>query len=183
MVKNIDKKNHDQSHHGASTHQYTACVLTVSDKASRGERIDTGGPLICEMLKSEGFHIVHTDTVADEQHLIEKVLISFADEQNIALVVTTGGTGFSPRDLTPEATLAVCERMVPGIPEAMRAESMKITNRAMLSRLVSGIRGKTLIINLPGSPKAIRENLAVILPALAHGLDVLRGDQADCGTE
>jgi len=159
---------------------YTAAVITVSDKASIGEREDLGGPLVREMLENESYNIVHTSVVPDEQGEIEKELIKCADELDIALVVTTGGTGFSPRDITPEATIAVCSRMTPGIPEAMRAESMKITNRAILTRQQAGIRGKTLIVNLPGSPKAARENFAAVLPALEHGLEMLRGKKRDC---
>ena len=161
---------------------YTAAVITVSDKGSQGLREDTGGPLVAEMLKKAGFDVTHTVIVPDEQPEIERALIHCADEMDIGLVVTTGGTGFSPRDVTPEATIAVCQRMTPGIPEAMRYESLKITNRAMLTRQQAGIRGQTLIVNLPGSPKAIRENFAVCLPALDHGLEMLRNKQGDCAT-
>jgi molybdenum cofactor synthesis domain-containing protein len=132
------------------------------------------------MLKDAGFEIGYTVIVPDEQPEIERALKHCADELDMALVVTTGGTGFSPRDVTPEATVAVCDRMAPGIPEAMRYESLKITNRAMLTRQQAGIRKRTLIINLPGSPKAIRENFAVVLPALDHGLEMLRDKKGDC---
>lgn len=159
---------------------YTAAVITVSDKGSQGLREDTGGPLVRAMLEEAGHQVVYTAIVPDERDQIERELIHCADALDIALVMTTGGTGFSPRDVTPEATLAVCERLVPGIPEAMRAESLKITNRGMLSRQQAGIRGRTLIVNLPGSPKAIRENLSVILPALDHGLEMLRDKKGDC---
>ena len=159
---------------------YTAAVITISDKASIGEREDLGGPLVSEMLEKEGYNVVHKSIVPDEQEEIEKELIKCADELDIALVVTTGGTGFSPRDITPEATIAVCTRLTPGIPEAMRAESMKITNRAVLTRQQAGIRGKTLIVNLPGSPKAARENFAAVLPALDHGIEMIRGKKRDC---
>jgi molybdenum cofactor synthesis domain-containing protein len=159
---------------------YSAAVITVSDKGSQGLRVDTGGPLVCEMLREAGYEIVYTVIVPDEQPEIENALRHCADTLDIALAVTTGGTGFSPRDVTPEATIAVCERMTPGIPEAMRYESLKITNRAMLTRQQAGIRGRTLIVNLPGSPKAIRENFAVCLPALAHGLEMLRDKKGDC---
>lgn len=159
---------------------YTAAVITVSDKGAQGLRADTGGPLVAEMLREAGYDVVYTAVVPDEQAQIEGALIKTADELDIALTVTTGGTGFSPRDVTPEATIAVCERMTPGIPEAMRAESLKITNRAVLTRQQAGIRGQTLIINLPGSPKAIRENFAAVLPALDHGLEMLRGKKRDC---
>ena len=162
---------------------YTAAVITVSDKGFAGEREDTGGPLVKEMLENAGYSVVHTEIIPDEMDRIEKALISAADDLDIALCVTTGGTGFSPRDITPEATVHVCERMTPGIPEAMRAESMRITPRGMLSRAQAGIRRRTLIINLPGSPKAIRENLGAVLPALDHGLEMLRDKKGDCGQE
>lgn len=161
---------------------YKAAVITVSDKGSRAERVDTGGPLTAELLKTAGYEVVYTAIIPDEQEQIERELIKTADELDCALTVTTGGTGFSPRDVTPEATLAVCERMAPGIPEAMRYASAKVTNRAMLSRAQAGIRGGTLIINLPGSPKAIRENLEAVLPALGHGLQILRGDAGECAS-
>lgn len=159
---------------------YTAAVITVSDKGFAGEREDTGGPLVCQMLREAGYDVLYTALVPDEIEQIEAELMKSADELDIALCVTTGGTGFSPRDITPEATIAVCERLTPGIPEAMRYESLKITNRAMLSRAQAGIRGKTLIVNLPGSPKAIKENFAAVLPALDHGLEMLRGAKRDC---
>ena len=162
---------------------FTAAVITVSDKGSAGLREDTGGPLVCRMLKDAGYDVVYTSIIPDEQDMISAELIKTADELDIALTVTTGGTGFSPRDVTPEATIAVCQRMTPGIPEAMRFESMKVTNRAMLSRAQAGIRGYTLIVNLPGSPKAIRENLAAVLPSLDHGLEMLRGEKRDCADD
>ena len=159
---------------------YTAAVITVSDKASVGQREDTGGPLVAELLKQAGYEVTYTATVPDEKEQISAELMKAADLLDIALCVTTGGTGFAPRDVTPEATVAVCEKLCPGIPEAMRYESLKITNRAMLSRAQAGIRGRTLIVNLPGSPKAIRENLQPILSALDHGLLMLRGPKQDC---
>lgn len=159
---------------------YTAAVITVSDKCFEGEREDLGGPAVCEILEAAGYKVESTSTVPDEQGLISHELIKCADELDIALIVTTGGTGFSQRDVTPEATIAVCTKMTPGIPEAMRAESLKITNRAILARQQAGIRGETLIVNLPGSPKAARENLAAVLPALDHGLEMLRGKKRDC---
>ena len=159
---------------------YSAAVITVSDKGAAGEREDLAGPAVCEMLERESYTVMYTAVIPDDRLLIERELKKCADELDIALVVTTGGTGFSPRDITPEATISVCERMAPGIPEAMRFASLKITNRAALSRLQAGIRGRTLIINLPGSPKAARENLAAVLSALDHGLDILRGHPQDC---
>lgn len=159
---------------------YRAAVLTVSDRSFRGERPDGGGPLVVELLKSAGYEVIETVLVPDEQSEIEAVLCRIADTASAELLITTGGTGFSPRDITPEATIAVCDRLTPGIPEAMRYASMQITPRAMLSRAQAGIRKGTLIINLPGSPKAIRENLEAILPALSHGLEMLSGKPADC---
>lgn len=160
-----------------------AAVITVSDSACAGTREDTGGPLVCSLLREAGFEIGRTAVVPDEQSQIEEILKECTDRDAFPLIVTTGGTGFSPRDVTPEATIAVCRRMTPGIPEAMRAASMQITPHAMLSRMVAGIRGASLIINLPGSPKAIRENLAVILPALGHGLATLGGTVRECARE
>jgi molybdenum cofactor synthesis domain-containing protein len=158
---------------------YTAAVITVSDSRSAGEQPDTGGPLVREMLTAAGYDVVHTAIVPDEQSDIEAELVRCADGKRIALIITTGGTGFGKRDVTPEATLAVCERLAPGIPEALRYESLKITNRAMLTRQQAGLRGDSLIVNLPGSPKAIRENLSVCLPALEHGLLMLRGSKEE----
>lgn len=159
---------------------FRAAVLTVSDRSFRGERPDTGGPLVADLLETGGYEVVRQDIVPDEQPEIEAMLKAIADSGEVQLLVTTGGTGFAPRDVTPEATLAVCERMTPGIPEAMRYVSMQVTNRAMLSRAQAGIRGGTLIVNLPGSPKAARENLEAVLPALGHGLEMLSGRLADC---
>ena len=159
---------------------YHAAVLTVSDRSFRGERPDAGGPLVVEMLKNAGYEVVTTAIVPDEQDQIEEKLRQIADSGEVQLLVTTGGTGFAPRDVTPEATLSVCERLTPGIPEAMRYASMLVTNRAMLSRAQAGIRKGTLIINLPGSPKAAKENLEAVLPALSHGLEMLSGRPADC---
>lgn len=160
---------------------YTAAVITVSDKGAAGLREDTSGPALCEMLKENGWDVVYTAIIPDERERIEAELISCADEKKIALVLTTGGTGFSPRDVTPEATIAVAERLTPGIPELMRSESMKITPRGCLSRSVAGIRGRTLIINLPGSRKASVENLAAVLSPVRHGVDMLLSEgSADC---
>ena len=159
---------------------YHAAVLTVSDRSFRGERPDAGGPLVAEMLKNAGYEVVTTAIVPDEQDQIEEKLRQIADSGEVQLLVTTGGTGFAPRDVTPEATLSVCDRLTPGIPEAMRYASMQVTNRAMLSRAQAGIRKGTLIINLPGSPKAAKENLEAVLPAIGHGLEMLSGRPADC---
>ena len=162
---------------------YHAAVLTVSDRSFRGERPDAGGPLVAELLKEAGYEVVLTAIVPDERARIEEKLREISDGGTVQLLVTTGGTGFSPRDVTPEATLAVCDRLTPGIPEAMRAASMAVTPRAMLSRAQAGLRGGTLIVNLPGSPKAARENLEAVAPALAHGLEMLSGRPAGCAAE
>ncbi len=159
---------------------FRAAVITVSDRCARGERPDEGGPLVAALLKNAGYELVHTAILPDEQEEIEQVLCEIADQGLADLLVTTGGTGFAPRDVTPEATRTVCTRMTPGIPEAMRAASMKITPRAMLSRAEAGIRRNTLILNLPGSPKAAKENLEAVLPSLDHGLTMLQGAPADC---
>ena len=160
---------------------YTAAVITVSDKASRGEREDTSGPAVAEKLREAGFDIGYLSIIPDEQPEIEAELIKCADELGLPLVVTTGGTGFSPRDVTPEATLKVVERETRGIPEAMRAESMRITPRGCLSRAAAGIRGRTLILNLPGSKKAALENLGAVMDAIGHGMDMLASaGSADC---
>ncbi len=160
----------------------TAAVLTISDKGARGERKDTSGPALCGMLENADYEVIYQNIIPDEMEEIKGELLKCADELHATLVLTTGGTGFSPRDITPEATLAVIERETRGIPEAMRAESMKITPRGCLSRSVAGIRGSSLIINLPGSEKAARENLEAVLPAIGHGLDMLASaGSADCG--
>lgn len=159
---------------------FNAAVITVSDRCHRGERVDEGGPLVAGILKDAGYAVVHTAIVPDEQAVIEAALKELADSRAAELIVTTGGTGFAPRDITPEATVAVSERLCPGIPEAMRAASALVTNRAMLSRAQAGLRKGSLIVNLPGSPKAARENLAAVLPALEHGLTMLAGEPADC---
>jgi len=161
----------------------TAGILTISDKGSRGEREDKSGKAIKKLLAPLDARLVKYDIVPDEKEIISQKLIQWADEEGIELIVTTGGTGLSPRDVTPEATLAVVERMVPGFAEVMRAESMKKTPMAMLSRGVVGIRGGSLIINLPGSPRAVQECLEVILPALPHAMEVLKGEAVECGRE
>ena len=155
-------------------------VLTVSDRCSVGLTEDKSGPLLCEMLSSHGTAKEYR-IVPDERDEISSALISFCDELKCDIVFTTGGTGFAPRDVTPEATRAVIEREAPGISEAIRYESLKITPKAMLSRGVSGIRGKTLIINFPGSPKAVRESLDVVLPVLSHAVETLSGNTLSCG--
>ena len=158
-----------------------AAVITVSDKGSRGEREDTSGPAVAETLREAGYEVTYRRISPDEQPIIEEELIQCADVLGLNLVVTTGGTGFSPRDITPEATMAVIERETAGIPEAMRAESLRITPRGCLSRSAAGIRGRTLIVNLPGSEKAAKENLLAVIGALVHGMDMLASSgSADC---
>ena len=156
-------------------------VLTVSDRCARGEAEDKSGPLISEILADA--ETVCYRCVPDDRAAISSALIEMCDGFHSDVVFTTGGTGFAPRDVTPEATRDVIEREVPGIPEAIRAESLKITPKAMLSRAAAGIRGKTLIVNLPGSPKAVRESLAVVLPVLDHALETLSGVTLSCGKE
>jgi molybdenum cofactor synthesis domain-containing protein len=164
-----------------SSMAYRVAIITLSDKGARGEREDRSGPAIREMMAGAGYEVVIQQLLSDDPAALTAALVDICDNRRADLVLTTGGTGFSPRDLAPEATLAAIERNVPGIAEAMRARSMQITPRAMLSRGVSGIRGSTLIVNLPGSPKAVRENLEVLLPALEHGLGILVGDAGECG--
>ena len=153
--------------------EYTAAVITVSDKICRGEGVDTGGPAVCAMLEEQGWKVICKSIVPDEIERIKNELISCASELNVNLVLTTGGTGFSPRDVTPEATLAVVERETRGIPEAMRYAGLQITPRACLSRGAAGILGRTLIVNLPGSGKAARENLAAVIDPIRHGVEML----------
>ncbi|HML67983.1 MAG TPA: MogA/MoaB family molybdenum cofactor biosynthesis protein [Clostridia bacterium] len=162
---------------------FKASVITVSDKGFRGEREDTAGPLAASMLQEAGYTVIAQTIVPDEQPMIEQELRRHADELGANLILTSGGTGFSKRDVTPEATLAVCERLAPGIPEAMRAYCLNITNRAMLSRAQAGLYHDSLIVNLPGSPKAVRENLEPVLPALEHGIQMLLGTKNECASE
>jgi len=159
---------------------FTAAVITVSDRSFRGERPDEGGPNLVQLLREKGYDVVHTDLVPDEPDKIGASICHTADDLDIALIITTGGTGFAPRDITPEATMTVIERMVPGIPETMRARSLQYTERAMLSRGICGIRRRSLIINLPGSPKAAKENLLFVTDAVEHGLIMLRGQPMNC---
>lgn len=162
--------------------EYRIAILTVSDRGSRGEREDLSGQAVEDAVAARGWKVEAREVVPDEKEAVEACLRHYSDDLGVDLVLTTGGTGLSPRDVTPEATMEVIERKAPGFAEAMRAASLDITPHAMLSRAVSGIRRRTLIVNLPGSPRAARENLEVILPALPHGMDKLRGDQGECAT-
>ena len=164
----------------AADRPYTAAVITLSDKGFAGEREDKSGPLIREMLQDAGYEIVETLLLPDERVPLERQMIRLADQRQVNLILTTGGTGFSARDITPEATIAVCDRMARGIADAVRSYSMSITPRAMFSRAESGIRQSTLIVNLPGSPKAVQETLEYLLPELPHGLGILRGSEGEC---
>jgi molybdopterin adenylyltransferase len=156
----------------------TVAVLTLSDKGSKGEREDTSGPLIQDMLRSINAEVKFYDILPDEKELIKKKLSEYSEK--VDLILTTGGTGLSPRDVTPEATLEVIDRQVAGIAEAMRSEGLKKTSRAMLSRAVAGVRGTSMIINLPGSPKAVKENLQVILEVIPHAIEKIKGDPSEC---
>jgi molybdopterin adenylyltransferase len=155
----------------------TVAVLTLSDKGAKGEREDLSGPLVQDMLTGIA-EVRHSEILPDEKELIKERLIKYSKE--VDLILTTGGTGLSPRDVTPDATLEVIDRQAPGIAEAMRAEGLKKTSRAMLSRAVAGVRGSSLIINLPGSPKAVKENLSVILKVLPHAIEKIKGDPSEC---
>ena len=161
--------------------KFRAAVITASDSGYKGEREDKSGPAIEEILHENGeYEIVQKVILPDDYAMLRACMMKICDEGTADLILTTGGTGFSPRDIMPEVTAEICERMVPGIPEAMRAYSMTITKRAMLSRAAAGIRRRTLIINMPGSPKAVRESLEYILPALGHGLEILLSMTSNC---
>ena len=151
-------------------------ILTVSDRSAAGQRVDASGPALEQVILTRGWQVVKREIIPDDQVVIQQVLVFWIDSLDIDVILTTGGTGFSPRDVTPEATLAVVERQAPGLAEAMRAASLKVTPHAMLSRAVAGIRGRTLILDLPGSPKAAVENLEVVLPVLGHAVELLRED-------
>ena len=157
-------------------------ILTLSDRSSRGERADASGPALASLIQAEGWSIVKQSILPDDEASIREVLASWADSSEVDVILTTGGTGFSPRDVTPEATRAVIDREAPGLAEAMRLASLKVTPHAMLSRIVTGMRGKTLIINLPGSPKGAVENLQVVVPVIPHAIQLLREDPASEST-
>jgi len=160
---------------------FKVAILTISDRGSKGEREDSSGPLIREMVRDLPAQVIHYEIIPDEKEIIIEALKKSADQLKADLILTTGGTGLSPRDVTPDATLKVIDKEVPGFSEAMRAESLKKTPHAMISRAISGVRGSSLIVNLPGSPKSVKENLSVILPALPHALSKLMGDSSECG--
>ena len=162
---------------------FKVAILTISDRGSTGEREDSSGPLIRDMVKDLPAAVVHYEIIPDEKEKIIEALKKSSDRLQADLILTTGGTGLSPRDVTPDATLEVIEKEVPGFAEAMRAESLKKTPHAMISRAIVGIRGSSLIVNLPGSPKSVKENLSVILPALPHALSKLKGDPSECAQE
>jgi molybdenum cofactor synthesis domain-containing protein len=159
---------------------FTAAWVTLSDKGAAGEREDKSGPLIGEILTEAGYNVIEGVLIPDEPALLKKELMRLADQRQVNVIFTTGGTGFSKRDRTPEATKDVCDRMTPGISEAIRAYSMTKTPKAMLSRATSGMRNETLIINLPGSPKAVRECLEFLLGPLEHGLEIMLGRDGEC---
>ncbi len=179
----IQKGDQVQAEMPAPDLPFTAAVITLSDKGAKGEREDRSGPLVAGMLAQAGYEVKEQLLLADGVEPLKSQLIRLADQRQVHVIFTTGGTGFSPRDLTPEATIAACDRMADGIAQAIRNYSMSITPRAMFSRAVSGIRGGTLIVNLPGSPKAAREALDYLLPHLDHGLEILRGTVRECARD
>jgi len=158
----------------------TVAILTISDKGSKGEREDLSGSLIGEMIERIGAELKYYEILPDEKNLIKEKLIEYS--KKVDLIVTTGGTGLSPRDVTPEATLEVIDKEVPGIAEAMRSEGLKKTSRAMLSRAIAGVKGNSLIINLPGSPKAVKEGIEIILDVIPHAIEKIKGDTTECAT-
>jgi molybdopterin adenylyltransferase len=159
---------------------FTLGIIIASDKGSRGERMDESGPVIRELMEKNNYMIKKYSILPDEKEILAKEMLYMCDDLHVDLILTSGGTGFAKRDITPEATLCVIEKTTPGISEAIRYNSLQITPRAMLSRAISGIRKNTLIINLPGSPKAVRESLEFIIPSIAHGLDILKGTASEC---
>ena len=160
---------------------YRVGIITASDKGSKGERVDESGPKMQEIISDFGYEVVYYKVLPDDKTVIADEMKRLCDENVVDLILTTGGTGFSKRDNTPEATLEIGEKLVPGIPEAIRNYSMQFTKKAMLSRAVSVIRKETLIINMPGSPKAVKESMECIMPALNHGIDILKGSASECG--
>jgi len=161
---------------------FRAVIITVSDRGARGEREDGSGPEIARMLEAAGLEIIGRRIIPDEKEMIRQMLLEWCDGGDADLILTTGGTGVSPRDVTPDATREVIDREIPGMAEAMRRQSAAVTPHAMISRALAGIRGRTLIINLPGSPKGARENLSVLLPALTHAIEKIKGDESECAS-
>lgn len=161
---------------------FRAVIITVSDRGARGKREDTSGPEIARMLEAAGLEIIGRRIIPDEKEMIRQMLLEWCDRGDADLILTTGGTGVSPRDVTPDATREVIDREIPGMAEAMRRQSAAVTPHAMISRALAGIRGRTLIINLPGSPKGARENLSVLLPALTHAIEKIKGDESECAS-
>lgn len=161
---------------------FRAVIITISDRGACGKREDTSGPEIARMLESEGMEIIGRRIIPDEKEMICRMLLEWCDRGDADLILTTGGTGVSPRDVTPDATRMVIDREIPGMAEAMRRQSSAVTPHAMISRALAGIRGRTLIINLPGSPKGARENLSVLFPALTHAIEKIRGDESECAS-
>lgn len=157
-------------------------IITVSDRSFHGIREDSSGPALAAMLADAEIEVCKSLVIPDEKDQIKEAIIKYADVENFDLILTTGGTGVSPRDVTPDATLEVIDKQIPGMAEAMRQQSMQITPYAMISRAIAGIRGRCLIVNLPGSPKGAKENLAIILPALKHSIEKIKGDAAECGS-
>lgn len=165
-----------------NTELIRVAILTMSDKGSKGEREDESGNVIKNMVKEIPAEVVYYEVIPDEMDIIKDRLISISDNEKADIILTTGGTGVSPRDVTPDVTLQVIDKELPGMAEAMRMESLKKTHRAMISRAVAGIRKRTLIINLPGSPRGVKENLEVILPALSHAVEKIKGDTSECAS-
>ena len=161
---------------------FRAVIITVSDRGASGKREDTSGPEIARMLEAAGLEIIGRRIIPDEKEMIRQMLLEWCDGGDADLILTTGGTGVSPRDVTPDATREVIDREIPGMAEAMRRQSAAVTPHAMISRALAGIRGRTLIINLPGSPKGARENLSVLLPALTHAIEKIKGDESECAS-
>lgn len=181
MSSKNEKKSYAE-HRTNNTELIRVAVLTMSDKGSKGERNDESGEVIKKMVKDIPAEVIYYEIIPDEIDIIKDRLISISDSEKADIILTTGGTGVSPRDVTPDATLQVIEREIPGMAEAMRMESLKKTPRAMISRAVAGMRKRTLIINLPGSPRGVKENLEVILPALSHAVEKIKGDTSECAS-